>query len=60
MDQQGSPCCYNFMKVAQSYHIKVTPIGALHEKKIAEAVFSILFILFIIPINCTIILQLCK
>ena len=36
MDQQGSPCCHNFMTVSQSYHSKVTPIGELNAKKIVK------------------------
>ena len=50
MDQQGSPCCYNFMKVAQSYHIKVTPIGALHDEKIDEAVFTMYLWIASVPL----------
>ena len=42
-DQQGSPCCHNFLAVTQSYYSKVTPIGALHAEKIAQTV--LLFIL---------------
>ena len=37
IDQQGSPCCHNFMTVTQSYNSKVTPNGDLHAEKITEA-----------------------
>ena len=36
--QQWSPFCHKFLTVTPSYHSKVTPIGALHAKKIAEPV----------------------
>ena len=38
MDQQGSSCCHKLLTVVLSYHSKVTPSGALNDKKIAEAV----------------------
>ena len=33
-----SPYYHSFLTVTRSYHIMVTPIGALHAEKIAEAV----------------------
>ena len=41
--QQVSPCCHSFLKVPQYYHSKVTPIGALHAKKIAKSVLLYVF-----------------
>ena len=43
MDQQVSPCCLNFLRVTESYHSKVTPIGALRTEKMAEAVLIHVF-----------------
>ena len=43
MDQQVSPCYHSFLTVAQTYDSKVTPIGALHAEKIAEAVLLYVF-----------------
>ena len=43
MDRQVSPCCPNFLTVTQSYHSKVTYVGALHAEKIAEAVLLYVF-----------------
>ena len=33
MNQQGSPCCHNFLTILQSYNNKVTSIGALLTEK---------------------------
>ena len=41
--QGESPCCHILLTVLLSYHGKVTPIGALHAEKIAEAVFLYMF-----------------
>ena len=38
MDQQGSPCCLNFLAVTSSYHSKVYLVGALDAEKLAAAV----------------------
>ena len=38
MDQEVSPCYHSFLTITQSYHSKVTPMGALHTEKIAEEV----------------------
>ena len=38
MGQQVSPCYHGFLTVTQSYHSKMTPIGALHAEKIAQVV----------------------
>ena len=43
MDQQRSPCCHNFLAVAQSYRGKVIPIGAMYAEKIAEVVLLYVF-----------------
>ena len=42
-DQQGLPCCHNFLTVIPSYHSKMTPIGALHAEKINETVLNYVF-----------------
>ena len=38
MNQQGSPCCFNFLAVTSSYHSKVNLVGALDAEKVAAAV----------------------
>ena len=38
MDQQGSPCCHNFLTVIQSYHINMTIMDELHAEEIGEAI----------------------
>ena len=38
MNQQGFPCCHNFLTVIPNYHSKVTPISGFHAEKIAKAV----------------------
>ena len=43
MNPQGSPRCHNFLIVTPSYHKKMTPIGAMHAKKIAYAVLLYVF-----------------
>ena len=42
IDQQGSPCCHNFLTLTPSYHSKVTSIGASTAKHIAKALFQYL------------------
>ena len=37
-DQQGSPCCPNFLAVPSSYHSKVNLVGALDAEKLSAAV----------------------
>ena len=43
MAEQEPPCCYDFLTVTSSYHIKLTPIGYLHAEKIAEVIFLTAF-----------------
>ena len=43
IEQRGSPCCYNFLTVTQSYHSKVNPVGSLNAVKLVEAVFLPVF-----------------
>ena len=38
MNQQGSPCCYNFLTVTPNYNSMVTPIGVLHGEKTPNAI----------------------
>ena len=47
MNQQGSPCCHNWLTVPPSYFSKVISIGALNADKIAEAVWLYAFPLFL-------------
>ena len=42
-NQQGSPCCHNFLTVISSYHSNVTSIGPLHSKKLCETVLLYVF-----------------
>ena len=50
-DQQGSPCCLNFLAVTLSYHSKVYLVGALDAKKLAAAVLLyVLWIEFLTPL----------
>ena len=37
MDQQGSPCCHNFLTITKSYHSTVTLICTFHAEKITVA-----------------------
>ena len=41
MNQQGSPCCHNFLTILQSYNNKVTSIGALLTEKKGGRSFSL-------------------
>ena len=41
--KQGLPCCHNFLTFATIYHIKVTPICALHDEKRAKTVLFYVF-----------------
>ena len=43
MDEQVSPYYHSFLTVTQSYDSKVTPVGALHAEKIAEATLLYVF-----------------
>ena len=43
MDQQGYPCCHNFLTVSQSYNSKNTPLGKFHAVKIAKSLFLYVF-----------------
>ena len=45
VDQQGSPCCPNFMTDTLSYHGKVNLVGALDAEKLAAA--ALLYLLLI-------------
>ena len=43
MYQQVLPCYHSFLIVTQNYDSKMTPIGALHAEKIAQAVLLYVF-----------------
>ena len=43
MNQQVSPYYHSILTLTQKYHSKVTPIGALHAEKKAEAFLFFLF-----------------
>ena len=43
IDQQGSPCCFNFLSGSPSYYSNVTHIDLLYDENIAEAVFLCVF-----------------
>ena len=47
MDQQGSPCCFNFFAVISSYHSKVNLVAAFDAEKLAATVlFNVLLLGF--------------
>ena len=45
IDQQGSPCCPNFLTVTSSYHSKVNLVGELDAEKLAAAVLLYVLIM---------------